>query len=155
MKRETKEGLRLAAAVIVVIVALAAATKYASLANFHDLVRDYQEIEDGRRPENSGSTHLIRNYYVNVWFCLLLAFLAFQNAAIQAQNPAVKHGRTYVVLNNAYYVLMAILCLEMAASWDVYGRADVATWSAVCIAASIVNVYSLTSRHIDHKKMTK
>ncbi len=58
-----------------------------------------------------------------------------------------RHGRCYLVVNNGYFVAMAILCLEMAASWDVYGRGDLAAWSACSIVASIVNIYSLSSRH--------
>ncbi len=72
-----------------------------------------------------------------------------------SQNPLLRHGKTYVVLNNAYFVMMAILCLEMAASWDVYGRGDVATWNALCIAFNIFNIYVLTSRNIKHKKSMK
>ncbi len=56
-----------------------------------------------------------------------------------------RHGRAYLVLNNGYFVCVSILCLEMAASWDVYGRDDVALLSAIGVAAGIINIYSLST----------
>ncbi len=64
-----------------------------------------------------------------------------------------RHGRAYLVLNNGYFVCVSILCLEMAASWDVYGRDDVALLSAIGVAAGIINIYSLSTgslRYIYH-----
>ena len=63
------------------------------------------------------------------------------------QYPIRIFSRAYVVLNNCYYVSMAILCLEISASWDSYGRPDLAAWSALSIVACIVNIYSLSSRN--------
>ncbi len=57
-----------------------------------------------------------------------------------------------MVLNNSYYVALSILFLEMSASWDAYGRADVAVWSALGIVASIANIYSLSSRNVGKTK---
>lgn len=102
----------------------------------------------------------VRNFYINVWFCGLLAFLALQALLIQSRDDGEVNSsqnndgkeKTQVVLNNAYYIVLAILCLEMAASWDVYGRGDVAALAASCIAMSIFNVYVVSSKYAARKR---
>ena len=61
----------------------------------------------------------LKNYYLNLWYCGFLNYFLLQSIVFQSQTG--KHGKSYVIANNAYLITMAIVFLEMAASWDVYG----------------------------------
>lgn len=75
-----KSHVYLLAAALVTVFSLSAAVYYVNLAGSLDLVPSHETLE---ADEHGGPA--IRNYFVNVWFCLLLAFLAFQNLALQTQ----------------------------------------------------------------------
>ncbi len=60
-------------AALLVLASLCAAAWYAHLATADHLMG------------SNDSSNRIRNYYVDLWFCLLLAFLALQNFVIQCQ----------------------------------------------------------------------
>ena len=57
---------------LVAVASLASASCYAYLAGREHLL-------------SHDSQHLVRNYFANVWFCCLLAFLCIQNIIIQSQ----------------------------------------------------------------------
>ena len=44
---------------------------------------------------------------------------------LQSQGEGVKKSRLEVIATNAYFIVAAVLFLEMSASWDVYGRNDI------------------------------
>ena len=57
-----------------------------------------------------------------------------------------------VILTNAYFIVAAVLFLEMSASWDVYGRYDISSWCVGCLAVSLLNVFVVSSRNAKRKK---
>ena len=60
-----------------------------------------------------------------------------------------------MVANNTYFILTALLFLEISASWDVYGRGDVAALAAACIAVNIFNVYIVSSNNASSRTRKK
>ncbi|TRY77813.1 hypothetical protein TCAL_14389 [Tigriopus californicus] len=64
---------------------------------------------------------------------------------IQAKAGITGQSKPSIILNNAYFILMAVIFLEIAASWDVYGRGDVGLWSMSIIVMCILNVYCLST----------
>ena len=92
----------------------------------------------------------IKNYYITAWFFLVLTFITFQSVILKrSKKNNMKKKKNDIILNNAYFVILAICSLEAAASWDVYGRGDVSIVCILCIAASIYNVYLLSTSNKD------
>ena len=60
-----------------------------------------------------------------------------------------------MVANNTYFILMSLLFLEISASWDVYGRGDVASLAAACIALNIFNVYVVSANNASSRTRKK
>lgn len=87
----------------------------------------------------------ISNRFINIWFSCMLAFFAIQGVMIQAKTGITGQSKPSIILNNAYFILMAVIFLEIAASWDVYGRGDIGLWSMSIIIMCILNVYCLST----------
>jgi len=49
-------------------------------------------------------------------------------------------------LSNTYFIVVGVIFLEIAASWDVYGRGDVGGWACAVIVVAMVDIYVLNTQ---------
>ena len=61
-------------------------------------------------------------------------------------------SRLELVLTNVFYITTAVMHLEMAASWDVYGRYDVSAYGVACIVVAVVNIYTVSSKNVRRRR---
>ena len=58
-------------------------------------------------------------------YLVIVILLSAAALILQSQGAGLKKSRLEVIATNAYFIVAAVLFLEMSPSWDVYGRGDI------------------------------